>query len=378
MKVLFLSQWYPNKHQPYLGIFVREQIRAIALAGHHVQVIALTLHSGSQLLKKEIYSYTDEYGIEVTHCELHSRLKDLLYHLPFLQELFLREALKLSIGKNGKPDLIHAQVIYPAGIWAYHIARKWQVPYVVTEHWSRISLLPKSIYYRRAGKAYQSAKKILPVSSFLANKITTAFPCITKEDCLVTGNVVDSAVFHYQEKAPSDTLTFCAVATWNKKKIPDKMPELFIDALSHLQKTRQIKLRLLMIGGGDMVPELAELCRKAGIETHFSGFLSKEKIAEHLHEADYFVHASAIETFSIVVAEALACGLPVICSDTGALPELVDDSNGILCGNTTESWRAAVEKAISVTFNRKDIARNIEHRFGLKAIGEKISSVYLS
>lgn len=378
MKVLFLSQWYPNKHQPYLGIFVREQIRAVVQAGHQVQVVALTLHSGNQLLKKAICQYTDEYGIEVTHCELHSRFKDLLYHLPLLQELLLRAAINLSFDKNGKPDMIHAQVIYPAGIWAYHIARKLKLSYVVTEHWSRISHLSEGIYSGLARKAYRSAKKILPVSTFLAHKITTSFPVISADDCLVTGNVVDSAVFHYQEKSPADTLTFCAVATWNKKKNPDKMPELFIHALSNLRKKRSIKLRLQMIGGGNLVPELATLCREAAVETHFSGFIPKEKIAEHLRNADFFVHASSIETFSIVVAEALACGLPVICSNTGALPELVDETNGILCENNPESWSHAIEKAIGMDFDRKAIAHRIENRFGLKAIGERISDVYLS
>jgi len=378
MNVLFLTQWYPNNHQPYFGIFVREQVRAVALAGHRVQVVALTLHSGTQLFKYNICKYQDESGFNVTCFELHTCLKNWVYHMPFLQELFLRNALRLSLNENGMPDLIHAHVVYPAGIWALHIAEKFRIPFFITEHWSRISSLSDGIYYNKAKKAYRNAKMILPVSSFMAQKIIKAFPIISEDDCSVIGNVIDSSVFYYKEKVPAETITFCAIATWNKKKVPDKMPELFIVALSEFQKKRNISICLKMIGGGNLVPTLAQQCKEAGIDAHFTGFLPKAKIAGQLQEADYFVHASTIETFSIVVAEALSCGLPVICSNTGALPELVDDSNGVLCENSEEDWLQAIERAITLKYNRKEIADNIENRFGLKAIGEKITEVYNS
>ncbi len=377
MKVLFVSQWYPTQGQPYFGVFVREHAWAVAAAGHEVQVVALTLHKASGVFRRRISHYTDEKGVMVMQCELYSIFKDFLYHLPFVQEIFLRRALRGLLETHGMPDVVHSHVIYPAGIWGHRIARELNVPHVITEHWSRLRSFASNRYFNLAVQAYQSARCVLPVSEFLRGNLQALVPGLPSERICVTGNVVNPSIFYYQAKAYAhEALTFCAVATWSKKKHPDKMPELFIEALALLQQSEKRKIKLIMIGGGNRLPELRARCLNAGIETLFTGYLPKEEIAVQLREADYFLHASQVETFSIVVAEALACGLPVVCSHVGALPELVSPHDGILCANTVEAWTKALGSAIAHNYDRQAIARRLENRFGPKAIGERISSAY--
>ena len=377
MKVLFVTQWYPNQSQKFFGIFVREHARAAALAGNDVQVLSLSLHDSQSLFKRRIYQHTDENGINLTQCELHSRFKDLFYHLPMLQYFLLQKLLKSSLSIFGKPDLVHSHVIYPAGIWGEKIAKKLQIPHVITEHWSRLDDFSESIYFPKGKSAYNGAKAIMPVSLFLKNKIQSYVSTLPDERFKIIGNVVDTNLFNYtEEKTDEETLTFCAVATWMHKKKPDKMPELFIDALVSLQNNVDKKINLIMIGGGDKVPDLRKLCAQKGLNTQFTGFLPKEEIATILRKSSFFVHASLVETFSIVVAEALACGLPVICSNTGALPELIDADNGILCENTPEAWDTAISNTVSQSFDRQLIAKKISDRFSLEAISQRISSVY--
>lgn len=377
MKVLFVTQWYPNQSQKFFGIFVREHARAVVLAGHNVQVLSLSLHYSQSLFKRRIYQHTDENGINLTQCELHSRFKDLFYHLPMLQYFLLQKLLKHSLSISGKPDLVHSHVIYPAGIWGDKIARKFNIPHVITEHWSRLDDFSRSMYFTKGKNAYNAAKAIMPVSLFLKNKIQTHISSLPDKQFQVIGNVVDTNIFNYtEEKTDEETLTFCAVATWMHKKKPDKMPELFIDALAVLQNKVDKKINLIMIGGGNKVPDLRKLCAQKGLNTQFTGFLPKEKIVTILRKSKFFVHASHVETFSIVVAEALACGLPVICSNTGALPELIDTDNGILCENTSEAWEAAISNAVNMQFDRRLIARKISDRFSLEAISKRVSSVY--
>lgn len=377
MKVLFVTQWYPNQSQKFFGIFVREHARAVVLAGHDVQVLSLSLHYSQSLFKRRIYQHTDENGINLTQCELHSRFKDLFYHLPMLQYFLLQKLLKHSLSISGKPDLVHSHVIYPAGIWGDKIARKFNIPHVITEHWSRLDDFSRSMYFTKGKNAYNVAKAIMPVSLFLKNKIQTHISSLPDKQFQVIGNVVDTNIFNYtEEKTDEETLTFCAVATWMHKKKPDKMPELFIDALAVLQNKVDKKINLIMIGGGNKVPDLRKLCAQKGLNTQFTGFLPKEKIVTILRKSKFFVHASHVETFSIVVAEALACGLPVICSNTGALPELIDTDNGILCENTSEAWEAAISNAVNMQFDRRLIARKISDRFSLEAISKRVSSVY--
>lgn len=378
MNILFVTQWYPNREQPFFGIFVREHARAVLSAGHKVQVLALSLHNSKNLFHKKTYHYTDENGIRTMQCELHSRLKDLLYHLPWLQYYFLKKAFREECDPV-KFDLVHSQVIYPAGLWGHALAKQLNIPHIVTEHWSRLTDFASGIYFRRARKVYSSAKAILPVSGFLKQRIQQLVPELNDQQFTIVGNVVDDALFYYKplEKQTSE-LTLCAVATWQHKKKPDKIPELFIKAVSHLQEQLSLKINLVMIGGGNKVPDLKQACVTANINARFTGYLPKEKIAEELHQVDYFVHASTIETFSIVVAEALACGVPVICSSTGALPELIDSDNGLVCENTLQAWTEALQKATTTAYDRKQIAEKLQQRFSRESIGKKIAAIYSS
>jgi glycosyltransferase involved in cell wall biosynthesis len=69
------------------------------------------------------------------------------------------------------------------------------------------------------------------------------------------------------------------------------------------------------------------------------GKLSFAEAACEMQNASYFLHASNYETFSLVCAEALSCGTPVVASAVGGVPEYLNDKNGILVSdNTVESW----------------------------------------
>jgi glycosyltransferase involved in cell wall biosynthesis len=72
--------------------------------------------------------------------------------------------------------------------------------------------------------------------------------------------------------------------------------------------------------------------REGGLERHLSfvGELTGPALAAAYHGADVFVHPTLSETFGMVVAEALARGLPVVSTTTGAIPDLVGGDAGLL------------------------------------------------
>jgi glycosyltransferase involved in cell wall biosynthesis len=85
---------------------------------------------------------------------------------------------------------------------------------------------------------------------------------------------------------------------------------------------------LLMIGLG----EEGVGSRRGGIEMRFLPFTADpEVIASYYRAADVYVHPARGETFGLAILEAMACGIPVIASDVGGIPELVEDGcTGIL------------------------------------------------
>lgn len=131
-----------------------------------------------------------------------------------------------------------------------------------------------------------------------------------------------------------------------------------------------------MVGGGDRLNELFQLCKKHDLKAEFTGYQAKANIASILQNSDYYIHASTIETFGVVIVEALMTGTPVICSNVGALPELINESNGILCENTIDEWVDGINKALASKFNTKQISADTGSRFSLESIGNQINDVY--
>ena len=109
-----------------------------------------------------------------------------------------------------------------------------------------------------------------------------------------------------------------------------------IDVLMHAMARLGRPYHLLLIGGGrDATPSRNVTVmpyRRAGIE-----------LAEWLASCDALVHAGSNETFGLVLLEAMACGLPVVGVNAGAVPEFVDEEIGQLAApRDAESMAGAI------------------------------------
>ena len=98
-----------------------------------------------------------------------------------------------------------------------------------------------------------------------------------------------------------------------------------------------------------------------------------------MQESDCLILFSNIENSPCVIGEALCCGLPVISSNAGGIPELVNSENSILVnpGNEAE-LSAAMHKITSgnLQFDRKKIAENATGKFSYPVIGKQLDNVY--
>lgn len=377
MNILFIASWYPTETNKNLGVFIKEHAHSVEISGDNVLVLALVVHRSKNFFKVQVSDKVDENGIRTVLIEIFSRFHDLVYHFVPLQIYYIHKVFRRSIKNEFKPDLIHSNVIFPAGVIGHSLSRKLNIKHIITEHWSRVkvfSQMPVLSYFGK--KAYTNATKILPVSEFLKQEICDAFSIVDADKFRVIGNVIDSKVFCYKKKEPNATeLRLCSIASW-MLNYPVKQPELLINAIAELQKNFHKKIKLTMIGGGDKVPELIRLCNSLGVNADFTGYLPKPEVAQKLYESDYFVHPTSIETFGVVVAEALLTGTPVICSDISALSEIVNTSNGVLCENKVSDWVKAIAKIENMPFDREKIASDIQHKFSPEHIGKSIHSVY--
>lgn len=370
MNILFLTAWYPVTNTPHKGIFIQEHARAIAQAGHTVRVVVLDVSQGKRICERSEQKHTDEYGI-VTHVvSIHSRFHKKLYALyPWLLRI-IKKYLKTHVLPEFCPQLIHSHVLYPAGMIGAELATDLSVPHVITEHWSKANQFLETNFFATSGKrAYTTASAITCVSAFLRDRIA---PYTQHTRIEVIPNVVHPADFEFAPKPPFQPVVFTAVATW----MPPKRPDLFVEALNRIARTTGRELHLHLFGEGAQLDTIRAATHAKELRIFYRGFASKKEIGEQLRNTHFMLHASEIETFSIVVAEALCSGTPVIASDKGALPELVDNSNGILCDNTVESWEQGIAAALEKTYNHQAISMKYRTRFSPEIVGLSFSRLY--
>jgi len=107
-------------------------------------------------------------------------------------------------------------------------------------------------------------------------------------------------------------------------------------------------------------PEAGQLARELGVDSaiRWTGYLSDEDLVSVYRGADLLAHPSRYEGFGLQVVEAMACGVPVICSNTGALPEVAGDAAVLLSPDDVEKWA----ERISEVLTHPDLARTLSER----------------
>lgn len=148
--------------------------------------------------------------------------------------------------------------------------------------------------------------------------------------------------------------------------------------------------RLMIVGDGEDRPRLEALCLKLGVSGHvsFRGALPSDNVRQAMSAADIFVMPSirasdgAEEGMPNSLKEAMACGIPVVATRTGGIPELVEDGvSGIL---VPECDAPALAHAVSQLIQHPEIIpamagaarKKIEGEFDIEALNDRLVEMY--
>ncbi len=358
-RVLFVAHWYPNEVDHYKGIFIENHAKCLA-AITDLTVIAFDIRPSQKVFR---HSSTIEKNntfneIRIT---LESRFYKLLYYCIFFQVWYLRYVLRKYDLKTSNFDLVISNVLFPSGIVAWKIAKAWKLKLIHIEHWSYFrTFLEEDIHRFKAKRMLSYVERMIVVSEVLKDMVKNYYP---EEKIDVVPNVVDPP-FGYKEKEPSETRRFLAISNWQKPKNP--FP--FLEALEKLSKDYTLKLTI--VGKGPILEEVKR--RNWSFEIEFPGSIRHEELGSYFHQADFFLHGSDYETFSIVGVESLITGTPVIANSVGILPEVINSQNGILCDNNNEEWYGSILKALCRSFDNQSISKNIEDLFSFNSVQIKL------
>jgi len=126
---------------------------------------------------------------------------------------------------------------------------------------------------------------------------------------------------------------------------PFKNPQVLVHVCKELAQ-RNVPVRLFVAGDGEMLPELKALSARLGVEKriHWLGNVPDPKSL--LQASDIFVLASVGEAFGLVLAEAMACGVPIVGSRSGSLLEVVAEGRTGLLATPLDagSFADAIER----------------------------------
>lgn len=252
-------------------------------------------------------------------------------------------------------DLFHVHYAIPhasAGVMAREMLKDLgrYVPVVTTLHGTDITLVGKNKSMEPVVTySINQSDGITAVSDFLRQATYEAFKI--KKEIEVIPNFVDTERFARQDKehfrkivAQNDEKIILHTSNFRKvKRVED-----VIRAYMHLQK--KVRSKLLMIGDGPERAKAEATCRELNLCDHIV-FLGNQNPVEELYSiGDLFLMPSASESFGLSALEAMACGVPVISSNAGGLPEI--NLNGVT-GYTCEigDVECMGQKAIHVLEN---------------------------
>jgi glycosyltransferase involved in cell wall biosynthesis len=359
MRVLVLPKWYPWPDRPVFGLFCREHARAAALH-HDVRVLAFTpqkLHG--------VYRLWEDHEEPVPTTRL-------IYRRPFFRPAaMLTQLLGMrEVVRRFKPDLIHAHV-FEAGFAAVMLAQRLDnVPVVVTEHFTAFQRgLVTGYDLKLARYAFRHADLVTPVSEDLRRQLELVEP---QGRYRVVPNVVDPSIFHPGDRRTSGPLRLLNVASLDEKKRHTDL----LDAVARLK----LDYTLEIAGEGELADRLQGRAEYLGLDrVRFLGAQSQQQIAERMRAADVFVLSSEFENLPVVLLEATASGLPIVATDVGGVPEIVDDTNGILVPPRDPAALAeAIETVADREFDRDALAARARDRYGIEAVGRLWDEIYSS
>lgn len=158
---------------------------------------------------------------------------------------------------------------------------------------------------------------------------------------------------------------------------------LLFQALARLRHSR-----LLIVLGGPLprretliYPDPRRLAREAGIEhqVRFIDWVPEEDKPALYSGATLFLYPSLYEGFGLPPLEAMACGTPVIVSNSSSLPEVVGEGGILLDPQDIEAWAVAIQRLIANEDERRELAaraQNQAHRFSWQKAAEETRAVY--
>jgi teichuronic acid biosynthesis glycosyltransferase TuaC len=330
LRILSLSCVYPNPNEPELGLFVRSRLHHLsALAEVKVVApIAFIRHGRWPGDKRKVSFRRTEEKAEILHPIWIYPPGGTWINAACLALRVFPVAIRMR--KQFRFDVIDAHFGYPDGISACLLAAALGVPFTVTLRGNETMHAHARICGWIMKWALRRAARVITVSRRLSEFALSAGVCAEKVSVIPNG--IENGVFYPRDRMACRVKHGIArearVILSAGSLIERKGHHRVLHAVSAL-KRQGSPCELLLAGGpgreGQFEECIHQLVRELGLErsVRLEGQVAPQQMAELMSASDVLCLASTREGWPNVIHEAMACGLPVIATDVGAVPEMM-------------------------------------------------------
>jgi N-acetyl-alpha-D-glucosaminyl L-malate synthase BshA len=295
------------------GVIATELGKELALRGHEVHII-------SYALPFKLSHFIENIFFHEVETSSYPLFEFPLYSLSLASKM-------VEVAEYENLDLLHVHYAIPHATSAFLAKQimngKQNLKIVTTLHGTDITLVGLEPSFLSLVKfSIDQSDGVTAVSRFLKEKTITHYN--SDKDIEVIPNFVDTELFKPNtenefrkriapggEKILVHTSNFRVV-----KRVPD--------TIKIFEKVKKIiPSKLILVGDGPDRSECERLCRELDLCDSVKFLGKQEGLVEILTSSDLFLIPSQSESFGLAALEAMACGLPVVSSSVGGLPELV-------------------------------------------------------
>ena len=374
-KILWLVGWYPNKYDAFDGDFIQRHAKAAAIH-YDVYVLFVKQFEAQKQTETSINKF-DGLTEEIVYLPKQKGVRGKFRNYGEWQSCY-KARVKALVEKQ-RPDLIHVHIPWKAGLIALWAQKRFSFAYIVTEHWGIYNNVVNDNIYTKSflvrslfRQVYKKAAALVSVSNFLGEAVNKT---LVKKTYRVIPNVVDTDVF-YPGEAKQKRFTFLHVSSM----IPLKNVEGILLAFKDFLKKTGADAQLIMVGNkDDFYPSVAREFGLLNAKVFFKGEIPYNEVARQMQHSHALVVNSNIENSPCVIGEALCCGLPVIATNVGGIPELVGEKEGLLVPPQDGVALANAMMEMYQQYERYDafeIAAVAKEKFSVQTIGRAFSALY--
>ena len=354
------------------GIVATELGKALSKKGHEIHFITYSEPVRLGELRKNIFYH-----------EVRTSDYPLFKFTPYEQVLTSK---LVDVVKFERLDLLHVHYAVPhasAAYMAQQILKDQgvEIPFVTTLHGTDITLVGKDPSFEPViNFSINKSNRVTAVSENLKKETFELFDI--KNNIEVIPNFIclkeyklDNNDYYKKRYAPNGEKIICHVSNFRKvKRIED-----VIIAFEGISK--EIDTKLLLVGDGPERARLEQISRNSNFSKNIFFLGSLKSTKEVLNISDLFMLPSSKESFGLSALEAMACGVPIIASKSGGIPEVVSHGESGLLNSVGDTYQM-IKNALKLLSNEilltrfKSNAYKQAMKFDIELILPKYEKLY--